>query len=1021
MKSVIPILVISIICLLSVQPLSFAMGIPIQLNNSQFISQNIPDTLIAGKVYDVSITFKNSGKLPWLPASSFKLIPIYNLWNVGKIPMSNKDIILPGQTKKFVFQITAPQIPGNYNFEWQMKKDGLGLFGERSKLVSIKVSEELSLLPIGNKSVFEDQVLNFTVAAKGSNVKLSASQLPSGASFDSSTGSFNWKPEHGQAGSYPMTFEATDGINVKSENIITNVQKTVIYGTIYEKTLTNETIQSQGASVEIWNLQRTQVLASAVSGANGHFDVLVDTWLDGTYIIKASKANFKSYSGVATLRNNSMMPFMATLTIDAPLGIKNYPIEGVIFASWWNGEYQWASSGQSLINLAKTGAEWVGLLGSWYMDGGEYSTSNVIYSHATKTPSDADLIHAIVAAKSLGRKVMLKLHIRTIVSESPWSDKWAGYINPSDKNVWFNNYIQFVNHYADLCQANGVDILCFGTELPSMTSTTYNAKWIDVINNIRSRYTGKITFSSNIPNEYDNITFWNLCDYLGIGPYLSTTTNIANPGLDTLVDGWYNSPVDGKIVDKLAQWSSKNGNKQIIFTEMGYCSVNTSSYCPWKGTSDLNGVPLAENWVLQKRCYDAMFMALQNKPWFFGVFVWDWLCDPIAGTTGLNRKEYTPQNKDAENSMKNFYLGINMADIHHIIIVDGNDVEIPNGTTVYIQHTKNLFARAYNSSGQIIGYAPCTWDIDNSNGTIAGGNVGYTRVTGISEGQSTVTATTSNGYYDTVTFNIAKRYLRVPLEYSTIQSAVNAAIGGDTVLVSPGIYTGSIDLKLNVNLKSVGGASLTTINGGIILANGQNNNIIEGFTVTNTSGTGISGSSSGTPTIKNNIIKNNGWIGIYMYSSSPLILNNIIEGNVGGINGNGGNPRIINNVIKNNSGISQGGGIYYVNSSAKIFNNIIVNNYASQYGGGVKGWNNGAGYEVDYNNIWNNTAGLGQPEYGDCNPGPNSLSTNPLFSDANYHLQSTSPCKNTGNPLAEYNDIDSTRNDMGVYGGPNSF
>lgn len=35
-----------------------------------------------------------------------------------------------------------------------------------------------------------------------------------------------------------------------------------------------------------------------------------------------------------------------------------------------------------------------------------------------------------------------------------------------------------------------------------------------------------------------------------------------------------------------------------------------------------------------------------------------------------------------------------------------------------------------------------------------------------------------------------------------------------------------------------------------------------------------------------------------------------------------------------------------------------------------------------------------------------------------YHLQEDSPCRNAGNPDAEYNDADGARNDIGAYGGP---
>jgi len=47
------------------------------------------------------------------------------------------------------------------------------------------------------------------------------------------------------------------------------------------------------------------------------------------------------------------------------------------------------------------------------------------------------------------------------------------------------------------------------------------------------------------------------------------------------------------------------------------------------------------------------------------------------------------------------------------------------------------------------------------------------------------------------------------------------------------------------------------------------------------------------------------------------------------------------------------------------------------------------------------------------------LTTDPVFVDTtNFVLGPTSPARNSGDPDPRYNDIDGTRNDMGIYGGP---
>ena len=49
--------------------------------------------------------------------------------------------------------------------------------------------------------------------------------------------------------------------------------------------------------------------------------------------------------------------------------------------------------------------------------------------------------------------------------------------------------------------------------------------------------------------------------------------------------------------------------------------------------------------------------------------------------------------------------------------------------------------------------------------------------------------------------------------------------------------------------------------------------------------------------------------------------------------------------------------------------------------------------------------------------GPGNIEEDPLFS-VNFYLKSASPCRDAGDPDSQYDDLDGTRNDMGIYGGP---
>jgi hypothetical protein len=79
--------------------------------------------------------------------------------------------------------------------------------------------------------------------------------------------------------------------------------------------------------------------------------------------------------------------------------------------------------------------------------------------------------------------------------------------------------------------------------------------------------------------------------------------------------------------------------------------------------------------------------------------------------------------------------------------------------------------------------------------------------------------------------------------------------------------------------------------------------------------------------------------------------------------------------------------------------------------------------------VWNNAKGNYIQGYSGCcedpftpSPGTGELSLNPLFSsDRYYTLQENSPLTDAGNPNVVYNDLDGSRNDMGIYGGQNKM
>jgi len=221
----------------------------------------------------------------------------------------------------------------------------------------------------------------------------------------------------------------------------------------------------------------------------------------------------------------------------------------------------------------------------------------------------------------------------------------------------------------------------------------------------------------------------------------------------------------------------------------------------------------------------------------------------------------------------------------------------------------------------------------------------------------------------------------VPDEYSTIQSAIDAASDGDTVLVSSGTYLENIVWAATNGIKLIGigeddciidGDSLASVIrfeedlGGII----DTTTLITGFTIQN--GADANGGAiytyNSSPNFNNLIIRNNeaGANGgaIYTYNSSPNFNNLIIQNNEafnmgGGIYINGGSQTFTNCKIYNNEiGDTNGGGMYCNNSEYLYIDNCeFMYNHSPKNGGGI--YLNNSQVEIKNTKIIENNEGIG--------------------------------------------------------------
>jgi len=303
--------------------------------------------------------------------------------------------------------------------------------------------------------------------------------------------------------------------------------------------------------------------------------------------------------------------------------------KGIQLVSWSKGEYSRKPCDMSIDNVRKTNANALGILVTWYMD---TPNSAEIEPDPLKTPSDEDIVHAITEAQNRGMKVMLKPHVDVR------DGSWRGSISPTEKRSWWVNYETFILKYARLAEANEVELFVIGTELKRVATDHSNeSSWIGLIEKVRSQFTGAITYAANW-DEYQSIPFFQNLDYIGIDAYFPLCQS-RTPTLDELERGWT------KWVEELSRFQAQV-KKPVIFTEIGYRSIDYAGHEPWSWTKA--GI---YNGEAQARCYEAAIQVFKQQQWFDGLFFWSWSVNPMAG----GDQGFTPQRKPAEQVLTSLY------------------------------------------------------------------------------------------------------------------------------------------------------------------------------------------------------------------------------------------------------------------------------------------------------------------------------------------------------------------------------
>ncbi len=256
-------------------------------------------------------------------------------------------------------------------------------------------------------------------------------------------------------------------------------------------------------------------------------------------------------------------------------------------------------------------------------------------SYTGTDETDEELAQIVRVAHRLGLRVMLKPQV------------WVGggaftgnirFDDPARRAAWLSSYRRMALHYARLAELEGFDLFCVGNEFGGMT--VHEAEWREIIAAVRQVFRGPVTYAANWGEEFETLGFWDALDYIGLNNYY--------PLADEPGEELASLMARAEALAETVALVHRRWQRPVIFTEIGYPSVRGGTVRTW-AQSRGGGVSMEE----QAAGYEATLRAFSGRPWFRGMFWWNWPSNGLGG--GPQDPSYTPMGKPAAEILRAWY------------------------------------------------------------------------------------------------------------------------------------------------------------------------------------------------------------------------------------------------------------------------------------------------------------------------------------------------------------------------------
>ncbi len=267
----------------------------------------------------------------------------------------------------------------------------------------------------------------------------------------------------------------------------------------------------------------------------------------------------------------------------------------------------------------------------------ENAGSTSIFVDARKVPSDKRLLKLIDHARQEGLRVFL---MPIVLLENPREGEWRGKIKPDNWDDWWEDYNNYILHYAEIARKGEITGLIIGSEL--ISTETQTDRWKRLIAAVRKRFDGKLSYSANW-DHYRPIKFWRELDLIGMTTYYDLTGG-KKPTVERLMEAW--RPIKREVLE----WQKTIG-RPILFTEVGWPNQETCAQYPW----DYYRATDRPDPEAQSNCFEAFFRTWIDVRSVAGFLVWEWRNYPQQKTDPQKDTSYVPCGKPCLKVIRRYF------------------------------------------------------------------------------------------------------------------------------------------------------------------------------------------------------------------------------------------------------------------------------------------------------------------------------------------------------------------------------